>query len=79
MIEDPSVNGPDYLPGRKWADDGDDTETEKCDGCECDFDPEDLTLHEDGNRYCEGCNYTTKQDDIDAEGDRLYHEMRDDQ
>ena len=53
-------------------------DTTKCDGCEDLFEMEDLNLHSDGNWYCEGCFYPTEQDRIDDEGDRLYHEMRDD-
>ena len=53
-------------------------ETEKCDGCECEFDPDDLTRHEDGNRYCEGCNYETEEDRADGRADDLYHSMKED-
>ena len=49
-----------------------------CDGCGDFFEFEDMTRHEDGNFYCEGCNYETAEDRADARADEMYHSMRED-
>jgi len=49
-----------------------------CDGCSESFPVEDLYQHEDGNFYCEACNYETEQDRADGRADDLYHSMRED-
>ena len=41
----------------------------ECDACGEKFDREDMHRHEDGNLYCETCNYATKQDIIDGYAD----------
>lgn len=55
-----SVNGPDP---------DDETEWEKCDGCEEEFDREDMYNHSDGNVYCSECVYMTDEDRRDGEAD----------
>lgn len=57
--------GPDYQDETDWT---------KCDKCDEEFDRETLHNHEDGNLYCDECNYMTEQDRIDGDADN----MRDD-
>ena len=49
-----------------------------CDGCVKSFDTGDMYRHEDGNLYCEGCNYVTDEDRADARADDMYHSMKED-
>lgn len=55
-----------------------DVELVTCDGCGEETPSDDLRLHEDGNWYCEECDYLTEQDRLDAAADDLFHSMRED-
>ena len=60
--------GPDYQ---------DETELIECDRCGEEFDVETMKSHEDGNLYCESCNYATRQDLDDAYADECQHAEND--
>ena len=57
---------------------GDPGDYDMCDGCADPYPVEDLYRHEDGNLYCDHCNYETAEDRADARADDMFHSMRDD-
>lgn len=49
----------------------------ECDRCGRGFEVETMSNHEDGNLYCESCNYATEQDKADGYADECQHAEND--
>ena len=69
---------PDHFPIYISPETPQDWDYSVCDGCEGKFEEGTLHRHEDGNTYCDECNYETAEDRADARADDLYHSMKED-